>query len=182
LAPHGRLVACHDPSGPTLQPGLVRRPRARGIRGATLGFNPKLPPPPSLLCRRFFRKHPPVPHLVTSSASVCLTGAARRHRCCSSPLHSTTDPPPSPWPSGLVRKIPSPRSMTRVARFHEVGEVAKDSTPDGAPERWLLTGGGGILWWWRSALVVARRWWGRGGDRSARRWWWRRRPHGRSSL
>jgi hypothetical protein len=32
-----------------------------------------------------------------------------------------------------------------------VGEAAKDSTPDGAPEWGLLTDGGEILWWRRGA-------------------------------
>jgi hypothetical protein len=49
LALHGGPMAYHGPSGLAHRPGSVRQCRARGIRGAALGFNPN-PPRPLLSC------------------------------------------------------------------------------------------------------------------------------------
>jgi hypothetical protein len=138
-------MAYHGPSGPMLRSGPVWQPRERGIRGVSLGFNPNSPRP-SLLCvavpsgniHRFPTSSPPPPRC-----------ASPAQRADAAPLLSTPPPTPPlpPWTSRPVRKIPSPRSMTWAARFHEVGEAAKDLAPDGAPEWWLLTSGSGMLWW-----------------------------------
>jgi hypothetical protein len=157
-------MVCHGPPGLARWPGPVRQCRAWGIRGVALGFNPN---PPLLSCaphllleisigfppRRLLRLD--APHRRSASASFP-----------SSPLHHRPHPLP-PWPSRSVRKIPSPRSMNQAARFHEVGEAANDSTPDGASEWWLFTCDIGILWWCCGARGTARRWWWRGGDWSA---------------
>jgi hypothetical protein len=76
----------------------------------------------------------------TIFCSQCTASTAQLQRVGVALLPSTPPPTPAPtpWHSRAMRKIQSPRSTTRVDRFHKVGEVAEDSAPDGALEWWQL--------------------------------------------
>jgi hypothetical protein len=131
--PQLRLAAGPWPCWPD-RPSLTRALRYIGVR--RLWFNHKPSSAPfSFLCVASHLDCSTACHLLD-----CMPPPPRStlsaQRVGATPLPSTPPPAPPlpPWLSRLVRKIPSSRSMAQVTRFRKVGEVAEDSTPNGAPK------------------------------------------------